>query len=306
MEERKMALRSLDNALPTTPERPKKVAKVTPSPIRNPPDSGVNDENAAPTTVVDPTPDYITSKDLKPLPDPEAKIQGLLDGLDSKDWVKVCKALNDARRLALYHSSLLLPIMDKVMLVMVKAMKNPRSSLCKTSIMASTDIFQAFGHLLLSSSPDAFDHLLLQLLLKASQDKKFVCEEAEKALQAMTAFVPPLPLLQKLQTYVSHTNLKVRAKAAVSISNCVSNMALQGMKEFGFLPLIRMAADLLNDRLPEARESARSIANSVYEVFEADDERKTSEMSSLESWQSLCLSGLPPISAQAMVKIVPQ
>lgn len=47
------------------------------------------------------------------------------------------------------------------MFVMVKAMKNPRSALCKTSIMASADIFCAFGHLLLSSfSPEAFDLLV--------------------------------------------------------------------------------------------------------------------------------------------------
>ncbi|KAL5983778.1 hypothetical protein ACLOJK_017870 [Asimina triloba] len=322
MEERKMALRPLDNALPTTPERPKKVAKVSVSSVRNLPDPGVNDENVAPMAAMDPTPDYVASEDLKPLPDPEAKIKGLLDGLESKDWMKVCEALNDARRLALYHSSLLLPLLDKVLLVMVKAMKNPRSALCKTSIMASTDTFQAFGHLLLSSSSVvAVDNLLLQLLLKASQDKKFVCEEAEKALQAMTSSVPPIPLLQKLQAYVGHANLKVRAKTAVSISNCVSKMLLLGLKEtcisfsmqarkeieeFGFVQLLRIAANFLNDRLPEARESARSIGNSVYDALTTANAQTTSGMSSLESWQTFCTSNLPPILAQAMVKIGPQ
>lgn len=63
---------------------------------------------------------------------------------------------------------------------------------------------------------------LLQLLLKASQDKKFVCEEAEKALNAMVEFFTPLPLLKKLQVYVSHSNPRIRAKAAISISNCVA------------------------------------------------------------------------------------
>ena len=45
------------------------------------------------------------------------------------------------------------------MLVVVKAMKNPRSALCKTSIMASSDIFNAFGDQLLDST-DAFDNLV--------------------------------------------------------------------------------------------------------------------------------------------------
>lgn len=65
---------------------------------------------------------------------------------------------------------------------------------------------------------------LLQLLLKASQDKKFVCEEADKALKALVQSMTPLPLLQKLRPYVSHSNLRVRAKAAIPISNCVSKM----------------------------------------------------------------------------------
>lgn len=46
------------------------------------------------------------------------------------------------------------------MLVVVKAMKNPRSALCKTSIMASSDIFNAFGDKLLDSTTDAFDNLV--------------------------------------------------------------------------------------------------------------------------------------------------
>lgn len=65
---------------------------------------------------------------------------------------------------------------------------------------------------------------LLQLLMKASQDKKFVCEEADKALNTMVNSVSRLSLLRKLKAYVRHSNPRVRAKAAVSTSNCVSKM----------------------------------------------------------------------------------
>ncbi|KAL3630422.1 hypothetical protein CASFOL_023406 [Castilleja foliolosa] len=109
---------------------------------------------------------------------------------------------------------------DKVVLVMVKSMKNPRSALIKTSIMVSSDIFKAFGVKLFDSTSDSINQLLLQLLLKACQDKKFVCEEAERALLAMVEAMAPLPLLQKLSAYVGHSNLKVRAKAAIFISKC--------------------------------------------------------------------------------------
>ncbi|RVX09349.1 hypothetical protein CK203_015303 [Vitis vinifera] len=153
-----MALRYLDNALPTTPERPKKQAKVAVS-IQKQSDFGVNDENKAPLPpTADATIDYISSENLKAMSDPETQITGLTEGLDSKDWAKVCESLNDARRFALYHSALMAPILEKVLLVLVKAMKNPRSALSKTSIMASTDIFNTFGDELLQPRPALTTH----------------------------------------------------------------------------------------------------------------------------------------------------
>ncbi|KAK6161160.1 hypothetical protein DH2020_004541 [Rehmannia glutinosa] len=298
-----MALRSLDNALPITPERPKKQAKILISAHKEKQmaDLDVNDENKVPLPQppsTDASIDYISSENLKAFQDPDSKIQGLVGGLESKDWLKVCESLNDVRRFALFHSTLLLPILDKVVSVMVKAMKNPRSALIKTSIMASSDIFKAFGVKLLESTSDAINQLLLQLLLKACQDKKFVCEEADKALLAMVEAMAPLALLHKLSAYVGHSNLRVRAKAAISISNCVSKMDLKEMEEFGLVALIQMAANLLNDKLPEAREAARSIVVSLYEAITESEEEKQ------EFWQSFCQSNLPAIHAQAMVKLV--
>lgn len=305
-----MALRPLDNALPTTtPVRPTKKqvkAAVVLVPIQKQLlDLGVNvnDENKAPLPPPpepDLTIDYISSENLKALPDPETKINGLIEGLESKDWMKVCESLNNARRFALYHSTLLLPILEKVMLVLVKSMKNPRSALCKTAIMASSDLFNAYSdNLIQSTTSDAFDQWLLQLLLKASQDKKFVCEEADKTLNTMVGSMTPLPLLHKLKVYATHTNPRIRAKSAISISHCVSNMGLEGMEQFGMVCLVQMAVNLLNDRLPEAREAARSITISIYKKFTENEEHK------LESWEMFCQANLSPIHAQTMVKIIP-
>lgn len=115
-----------------------------------------------------------------------------MEVLESKDWVKVCEALNDVRRLVIHHSSLLQSAFlwavsvlgskfvikivvnlnrfffcvgsrDRVLLVLTKSMKSPRSALCKSSIMASSDVFHHFGQLLLSSpSSDAFDQLVIK------------------------------------------------------------------------------------------------------------------------------------------------
>ncbi|KAG6487757.1 hypothetical protein ZIOFF_056358 [Zingiber officinale] len=337
-----MPLRPLDNALPSA-EQPKKVAKVAASPSLSAKKaaaalaaaSRVNDENTPNPPPPEQSVEYVPSEDLAALMDPGSKIVVLLDELSSKDWIRGCEALNDLRRMALHHSSLLLPIFWKcgkackidhsakenwVMIIasllmirgnattiIVKAMKSPRSALCKTSIMASADIFQSFGALLLSSTEDnAFDQLLLQLLLKASQDKKFVCEEAEKALVKMAMCMPPLPLLKKLQSCVNHANLRVRAKAAISMSKCISKMDIEVMTEFGIATLLRVAAELLNDRLPEAREAARSIIITLHGEFSKNNNnlKDDKESSASESWQDFCFVNLPPIAAQSVAKII--
>jgi hypothetical protein len=40
---------------------------------------------------------------------------------------------------------------------------------------------------------------------------------------------------------------------------------LEGMEELGSVALVEMAAYLLNDRLPEAREAARSVVISAHD-----------------------------------------
>ncbi|PIM97457.1 hypothetical protein CDL12_30072 [Handroanthus impetiginosus] len=78
-----MALRSLDNALPITPERPKKQPKVAVPANKEKQftDFGVNDENRVPLpqpVSSDASIDYVSSEHLKAFPDPDAKIQVLL------------------------------------------------------------------------------------------------------------------------------------------------------------------------------------------------------------------------------------
>ena len=159
-----------------------------------------------------------------------------------------------------------------------------------------------------------------------------MCEEADKALKSMVQSITPLSLLHKLQACVNHTNPRVRAKAAVSISNCVSRMVdtfllsltcyvtlaeiitfyiimgmltidvlqsqgLEELEEFGLVPLVQVAANLLNDRLPEAREAARSITMSVYESFTEKEDQKQ------ESWQNFCEANLPALHGQSIIKL---
>lgn len=76
------------------------------------------------------------------------------------------------------------------------------------------------------------------------------------------------------------------------------------MEEFGMVMIAQMAADLLNDKLPEAREAARSMVNSVYEKFTWNEEEEGEEGNKQEAWQRFCEKNLTGLNAQAMIKIV--
>ncbi|KAL3344672.1 hypothetical protein AABB24_023893 [Solanum stoloniferum] len=246
--------------------------------------------------------EYIESENLKDVEDVDMILKTLLGGLESKDWVLVCEALNDVQRLSKFHREAMLDILGNVISLVVKSLKNPRSAVCKTAIMTSADIFKAYCDSIVAS----IDPLLVQLLLKSSQDKRFVCEAAEKALISMTTWVSPVLLLPKLQPYLKNKNPRIRAKASMYISRSVPHLGADGIKTYGIEKLIQLAASQLSDKLPESREAARALLLDLQNVYE-----KTLDMTPIDvsenpqpnSWEHLCQLKLSPLSAQAVLNV---
>ncbi|GAQ88635.1 hypothetical protein KFL_004460090 [Klebsormidium nitens] len=246
---------------------------------RMPPQPGVNDENRDVSDGLDATGflrvancapgpeaieiEYVRTEDLADTVDAEADGRTLLDRLDSKDWVTVCQALNNVRQLSLFHSVAAEVHLSAVVPKVLKAVKNPRSALQKTSLMALADMFLAFGDKMLES----LDSLLLQLFLKASQDKQFVCEEADRTLSALSASLSPAAVLEKLLPYSKHKNPRVRAKATVSIHDSVARLGPDGIESFGWDRLVQVTAGQVSDQLPEAREAARKLIGELYAAY---------------------------------------
>ncbi|RVW46550.1 hypothetical protein CK203_067259 [Vitis vinifera] len=273
--------------------------------------------------------EYIESENLNDLDDVDMSLKTLLDGLDSKDWVLVCEALNNVRRLSIFHKEAMLNMLENVIPLIVKSLKNPRSAVCKTAIMTSADIFSAYSDHII----DSLDPLLVQLLLKSSQDKRFVCEAAERALIAMTTWISPITLLPKLQPYLKNKNPRIRAKASMCfcrsvprlhVSNCVisgmcsdvvaivpsegvyASWGVEGVKAYGIDKLIQIAAAQLSDQLPESREAARTLLLELQNVYEKSHEHApntVSEQQEMGSWEHFCQSKLSPLSAQAVLRV---
>ncbi|KAK4360775.1 hypothetical protein RND71_019727 [Anisodus tanguticus] len=55
--------------------------------------------------------EYIESENLKDVQDVDMTLKTLLTGLDSKDWVLVCEALNDVRCLSMFHREAMLDML---------------------------------------------------------------------------------------------------------------------------------------------------------------------------------------------------
>lgn len=254
--------------------------------------------------------EYIESEKLDDLEDVDKSLKVLLDGLGSKDWVLLCETLNNVRRFSIYHKEALKDILDNVISFVVKALKNPRSAVCKTAIMTSADLFKAFGDHVI----DSLDPLLVQLLLKSSQDKRFVCEAAEKALIDLTIWVSPILLLPKLQPYLKNRNPRIRAKASICVSRSVQQLGAEGIKDYGVDKLIQIASSQLSDQLPESREAARALLLELHTAYEKSpvaapeqdmpcEQPQPQPQPQVYSWEQFCESNLPKLSAQAVIRV---
>ncbi|KAL0904819.1 hypothetical protein M5K25_026974 [Dendrobium thyrsiflorum] len=247
--------------------------------------------------------EYIETEKLTDLLSVDATLNTLLARLDSKDWVSVCEALNNVRQLSVYHKEKLIDFLGDLIPKIVKSLKNPRSAVCKTAIMTCGDIFKVYNDLMI----DFLDPLLVQLLLKSSQDKRFVCEASETALIAMTTWISPSLLLPRLQSYLKNKNPRVRAKASMCFSRSVPRLDVEGIKAYGINKLIEIAASQLSDQLPESREAARALAVELQAFYERS-KLSSSEDSSQEevdclSWEAFCQAELSALSAQAILRV---
>ncbi|GLU11250.1 hypothetical protein SLE2022_280080 [Rubroshorea leprosula] len=141
-----------------------------------------------------------------------------------------------------------------------------------------TNVFTAFNDHVV----DLLDPLLVQLLLKSPQYKKFVCEAAERALEAMTTWVSAIVLLSKLQPYLKNGNPRIRAKASM----CFSRSVLQ--------------------LLPESREAAQTPLLELETVYKKSYcllSATVHEHPELDTREHFCQSKLSPLSARAVFRV---
>ncbi|KAI7837337.1 hypothetical protein COHA_008852 [Chlorella ohadii] len=218
--------------------------------------------------------EYVASQDLQPVDDVAATLAAALPGLEASDWLEAVKALNLLRQLVVHHPDACSAQLDKLVPLVLKSVRSLRSSLCKTAIMAVADLYQSYGDALLphtdvGGQAKPLTSLLAQILLKcSSNDKKFVIEEAQRALQVIIDSLNPAESLALLLPYAEqHKNPKVRGKAGGAAAAAVARMEPAAVAAYGLPRLLQAAGKLVTDNTPDARDSAKRVIGCLRAAF---------------------------------------
>ena len=122
----------------------------------------------------------------------------------------------------------------------------------QTAIMAAAELYLSYGDALLphtdvGGQAKPLTSLLAQLLLKCgSGDKKFVVDEAQRALGVLGDSLAPAALLPLLLPYAeAHKNPKVRGKAGGAVAAAAARLDAAGVAAFGLPRLLQAASKLV-------------------------------------------------------------
>ena len=254
-------------------------------------------EPSVPPTVVLPTgpePTDPSQIDLYPsrdsfVPYPEEELpntsSSIVENIGATNWLAQVNAMNELRRLALHHGtdcdSLLRNNSSTVFPAIVKAIKSPRSNVSKSAIMTVRDLFELLpGPMGTELGKDAgltnMSGLLMVLLTKAaSNDKKFVVDEAVVALDCMCDCIEASIVLRPaLSGAAEHKNPKVRGRCFALLRSVVANapdLDSLLLSSEGVLSSVVVACDRgTTDNTPEARECAREVMCTVFKDGRSD------------------------------------
>ena len=268
--------------------------------------------------------EYIATEDLQPLDgDVATSLSESLQGIASPDWVEACSALTVLRRAATHHAAACIPALPQAAPSVIKSAKSLRSTLSKTAIMTLRDLYLSCPDVMLpltdiGGPAQPLTSALAQLLLKAaSNDKKFVIEEAQRTIITMAEKLPHVEFLALLIPYTEHKNMIVRGKAASVAATTIERFSPTDIHAYGFTVLLNTTARLISDNTPEARDGAKRLAVVIKDAFENEEISKVLDIQvpsppapiegeeppkEITPWEHYCRSELGPIKSSAVLR----
>eukprot|EP00210_Caulerpa_lentillifera_P009741 g9290.t1 len=218
--------------------------------------------------------EYIPTEKLVPLDDAKAKLESILLELDSKNWQEMVNGINNVRRLVVHNSELAKSMLDSLVTFVLQLVKNPRSLVSKTAVLCITDMVSHLGDEMIQfldvgGPQKPAMSVLCQLFLKSTTDKQFVVEEVQKTLKVIGERLSTDKTVDLLVPYTQHKNQKIRGKAGLVLVNVVDRIQDFEFTDPVLIKLLQVAANLITDKTPDAREAAKHLISKLRSVHSA-------------------------------------
>lgn len=181
-------------------------------------------------------------------------MQVVTDNMFSKDWNVRFDTLRALRKIVKFEPVALTLLINDVGRCLLECLKNPRSAIIREVCMLAADLLSSNALMDAVCAELNFEKLVPALLLKAINDKKFIREAANYALDTHSGSAPHM-----FHVYLSsceHRNPKVASSASSTVSNCLSNTDHVAEELMGDLT-VRMVKVCLHGKLADTRSSGK-------------------------------------------------
>eukprot|EP00210_Caulerpa_lentillifera_P008562 g8167.t1 len=111
--------------------------------------------------------------------------------------------------------------------------------------------------------------VFMELFLKSTTDKQFVVEEVQKTLKVIGERLSTDKTVDLLVPYTQHKNQKIRGKAGLVLVNVVHRIQDFEFTDPVLIKLLQVAANLITDKTPDAREAAKHLISKLRSVHSA-------------------------------------
>lgn len=216
---------------------------------------------------------YTESSELKPCDQPSRALKASLKVLGAEgrtDWATQFEALNNVRRLAIHHASVLKPHLHTTSLRIVECVQSLRSQVAKNGLMCVRDMFEYLG----SMMDNEIETLAVHILKRATDTNSFVKQQADAALSNMVCRCSTSRVLSQLLSHRSHKSSAIRAKAAHGLRILAEHVSFDRSddNERNLEKLVRAAGSCLTDSAAQCRAAGREIVWSLQRCgfFEGD------------------------------------
>lgn len=185
----------------------------------------------------------------------EAATKEVTDNMFSKDWNVRFDTLRALRILVKFQPVALTQIISDVGKCLQECLKNPRSAILREVCMLTADLLSSTALMDAVCAELTFDKLIPALLLKSINDKKFIRDAAQHALD--THSNAAAHMFHVYLACLEGRNHKICGSAANTVHNCIKNLSEIPEELFGDVT-VRLVKVCLHGKLAGTRKHGQS------------------------------------------------